>query len=304
MSSSSDARQRPVFPAAMREKAYDLSEFTVSVTTLEEWRQVTEWGNAEGWNIGYHDAECFFAADPEGFFLGRVGDRPVAAVSLVNHSDDYAVWGHFLVDPAHRGKGYGEKIWKVANSHSGDRVRGGDAMPAMVPTYRLVGAVPVHDTIHYIGRLDRPGIHAEGVVRVGPEHLDAVAAYDRECFPADRRRFLAKWLFADGHLAYARLRDGRITGYGVIRPAPLAYRIGPLFADTPQEAQAIFDTLTAYVAPGYVSAFVPDTQEAAEQLFAPRGLAEQFRVVRMYQGNPVPKTRAECVYAIGSLELG
>ena len=304
MSTSSEAMSQPGGWASVPGEAQDLSDFTVRAATLEEWRQVTEWANGEGWNIGYHDAECFFAADPDGFFIGRVGDRPVAAVSLVNYSDDFAVWGHYLVDPAHRGKGYGSQTWRAATQHQGNRVSGGDAMPGMVPAYQLVGFIPIHDTIHYVGPLDRAGIPAEGVVRVGPEHLDAIAAYDRERFPADRRGFLAKWLFADGHLACARLRDGRVTGYGVIRPAPLAYRIGPLFADTPQEAEALFETLTAHVAPGdHVSVFAPDTQEASRPMFLARGLDEQFRVVRMYRG-PVPKTRAESIYAIGSLELG
>lgn len=309
MSTSSEAQQQP---AAMHGdgsnlgKLGELGDFTVRVATLEQWRLVTEWANGEGWNIGYHDAECFFAAYPDSFFIGRVGDRPVAAVSMVNYSDDYTVWGNFLVDPHDRRKRYGREIVRVVNQHRKGRVASADAMPGLVPAYsQFPGGVPAHDTIHYVGRIDRVGIPAEGVVRVGPEHLDAVAAYDRECFPADRRGFLTKWLFADGHLAYARLRDGRVTGYGVIRPAPLAYRIGPLFADTPQEAQALFDTLTAHVTPGdHLSVFSPDTHDAAKSLFLASGLTEQFRVVRMYDGGPAPETRGECVYGIGSLELG
>ena len=30
-----------------------------------------DWAAAEGWNPGLHDAHCFYAADPEGFFLGE-----------------------------------------------------------------------------------------------------------------------------------------------------------------------------------------------------------------------------------------
>lgn len=289
--------------AALR-KHYDLTGFTVSVATLDDWRQVTEWGNGEGWNIGFHDAECFFSIDPEGFFIGRVGDRPVSAVSLVNYSDEYAVWGHYLVDPELRGRGYGRGVCKVASPHSGSRITAGDAMPVQVANYSKDGSAPVHDTIHRVGRLERAGRGVDGVERIGPEHLDAVAAYDGECFPAYRREFLSRWLFADGHIGHARWDGRRVTGYGVIRPAPVGHRIGPLFADTPQDAEALVDSLTAHLAPGEeVSVFAPDTQEAAGPLFAARGLAEQFRVVRMYRGQ-VPKRRTDSVYAIGSLELG
>jgi len=27
------------------------------------------WAASEGWNPGVHDADCFYAADPDGFFL-------------------------------------------------------------------------------------------------------------------------------------------------------------------------------------------------------------------------------------------
>lgn len=304
MSAFDESPQRPDGPGSTSVAATKLGDFTVSVASLEDWHAVTEWGNAEGWNIGFNDAACFHATDPEGFFIGRVGTRPVSAVSLVNHSQHYAVWGHYLVDPEFRGQGYGRATCKVARPHSGRRAIGCDAMPGMVSNYRRSGAVPVHDTIHYVGRLREAGARDAKVVRIGPEHLDAVAAYDSECFPAYRRGFLSRWLSADGHIAYARLGDGRITGYGVIRPAPAAYRIGPLFADTPQDAEALFDTLTAHLEPGSgISLFAPEWQGITDAFFSARGLVEQFRLVRMYTG-AVPETRAERIFAISSLELG
>jgi hypothetical protein len=29
-----------------------------------------EWAALEGWNPGLHDADAFYAADPDGFFVG------------------------------------------------------------------------------------------------------------------------------------------------------------------------------------------------------------------------------------------
>ena len=37
----------------------------------------------EGWNPGLHDAECFFAADADGFLIGEVGDKPVGCISAI-----------------------------------------------------------------------------------------------------------------------------------------------------------------------------------------------------------------------------
>jgi hypothetical protein len=40
-----------------------------------------EWAAAEGWNPGLHDANCFYAADPEGFFRAELDGSAVRYVS-------------------------------------------------------------------------------------------------------------------------------------------------------------------------------------------------------------------------------
>ncbi|MGI5400776.1 GNAT family N-acetyltransferase [Streptomyces sp. CA-135486] len=279
-------------------------ELTVTGASLEEWHQVAEWAAEEGWNPGRGDVACFHPTDPAGFFIGRLGTRTVSAVSIVNYSDQYAFLGYYLVHPEHRRQGLGLATWSAAFPHAGKRTIGLDAVPAQQVTYGRAGFKSAHDTIRYGGRPERAGAAADSVVPVTAEHLEAIAAYDREGFPADRRAFVTRWLSAAGHMAYARLRDGRITGYGVIRPARDGQRIGPLFADTPEDAEALFDTLTAHLAPwDEVSIDVPEPQRAACRLATSRGLEPRFHTVRMYTG-PVPPTRTERTYGVTTLELG
>ena len=38
-----------------------------------------DWAAAEGWNPGLDDAHCFYAADPQGFFLGELDGARSAA---------------------------------------------------------------------------------------------------------------------------------------------------------------------------------------------------------------------------------
>ncbi|NDL55833.1 GNAT family N-acetyltransferase [Phytoactinopolyspora sp. XMNu-373] len=276
----------------------------MEVATPEEWKVVTEWGNGEHWNIGFRDPECFFAIDPGGFFLGKAGGRPVSAVSLVNYDDSYAVWGHYLVAPGERGKGYGIGVCKVASRHSGNRTTAGDAMPEQVQNYSKDGSQPIHKTVHWYGDLARTGSQHEQVVPITAAHLDAVADYDAESFPARRGPFLEKWLFAEGHRALVYLSDDGVAGYGVIRPAPVGHRIGPLTADTPEIAHALLESLTAELPAGEtMSVFAPDLQPATAGLLTDLGLAEHFHVVRMWRG-PRPDLRTERVYAISSLEVG
>ncbi|MGL4745150.1 MAG: GNAT family N-acetyltransferase [Dermatophilaceae bacterium] len=285
---------------------YDMSGFTVEVATAQDWQIVTEWGNGENWNIGPQDAECFRTIDPEGFFLGRVEGRPVSAVSLLNYSDDFAVWGHYLVAPDERGKGYGIEVCKTASRHSGQRVTAGDAMPEQVDNYAKDGSRPAHRTVHWFGTVAPTDSEpADSIREVTAADLNAVADYEAEAFPAHRRRFLERWLFADGHRALlATGADGAVAGFGVVRPAPRGHRVGPLVANTPELAGALLRALVAGLPAGEeLSVFAPDHNEATEGLLRSAGLAPHFHVVRMYRGEPRPH-HAERVYAISSLEVG
>ncbi|MDD4242632.1 MAG: hypothetical protein PHG54_14480, partial [Smithellaceae bacterium] len=53
----------------------------------EEVGLAVEWAAREGWNPGLHDAECFYAADPRGFFLARRDGEPVGALSAVAYDE-------------------------------------------------------------------------------------------------------------------------------------------------------------------------------------------------------------------------
>lgn len=282
----------------------DPDAHTVTTASLDDWRQVEEWAAAEGWNPGLGDTACFHPTDPDGFFLGRRGGRTVSAVSVVTYSDRYAFLGYYLVHPDHRGQGLGLATWRAAVPHAGTRTIGLDAVPAQRATYERSGFSAAYDTHRYAGRPGPGAAPTADVVPVAPAHLDAIAAYDRRCFPADRRAFLARWLTAPGHTAVVQLRDGAVAGYAVIRPARTGRRIGPLFADSRAGAEALFDALTARLAPDEeVCLDIPEPRGDAAALAVSRGLAPQSETTRMYTG-PVPPVRPESTYAVTSLELG
>ncbi|MFE0047360.1 GNAT family N-acetyltransferase [Streptomyces albireticuli] len=282
-----------------------LDALTVTRASLDDWHHVAQWAADEGWNPGSGDTACFHPTDPAGFFLGRVDGRPVSALSIVTYSPRYAFLGYYLVHPELRRQGLGLATWRAAFPHAGDRTVGLDAVPAQRATYERSGFVTAHDTIRYTGRPDRSGAPtAPGVVPVTPAHLDAIAAYDQECFPADRRAFLTRWLTAPGHTAYAHLRDGEIAGYGVIRPARSGQRVGPLFADTEEGAEALLDALVAGVGEDEeVCVDVPEPHRAGHAVVTGRGLKASSHTVRMYTG-VVPEVRAERGFGVTSLELG
>ncbi|MFJ7067683.1 GNAT family N-acetyltransferase [Streptomyces sp. NPDC101115] len=278
----------------------------VSRASVQDWSLVRDWCAAEGWNPGAADAPAFFAQDPEGFFMGRIDGEPVSAISVVNYSDDYSFLGFYLVRPDLRGLGHGLATWRTALTHAGGRTVGLDGVPDQQDNYRRSGFAPAYRTARYVGEVPLPDRPVTGVVaaeRVDPAEL---AAYDSACHPADRPRFLAAWLSAPGHRALVRLTEGRLSGYGVVRPAEQEARIGPLFADTPADASALLDALAAearaFGAPR-IAVDMPEANPAAARLALTRGLEPTFETARMYTG-PIRPLAKDRVFGVTTLELG
>jgi GNAT superfamily N-acetyltransferase len=275
-------------------------DLVVTRATPDDWAVVARWAGDEGWNPGLSDPSCFFAQDPGGFFVGRLDGEPVTSVSVVNYGDDYAFLGFYLVRPDLRGRGHGLATWKTALAHAGDRTVGLDGVVAQQDNYRRSGFEPAHRTFRYSGVV--PGAAVPADVRAVTE-ARSVAGYDSACHPADRPRFLERWLTADGHRALARVVDGRLTGYGVIRPGRDALRIGPLFADTAADARALLTGLAAEAAGRELVIDVPEPNAAAVSLVEEYGLTPSFETARMYTG-PVRPYAEERVFGVTTLELG
>jgi GNAT superfamily N-acetyltransferase len=275
-------------------------DLVVTQASLDDWKVVAGWAADEGWNPGLSDAASFFAQDPEGFFLGRIDGEPVSAVSVVNYSPDYAFLGFYLVRPDLRGRGYGLTTWKTALAHAGGRTVGLDGVVAQQDNYRRSGFALAHRTVRFTGtapvRETAPGVRPAEAA-----DLASLSAYDSACYPADRPRFLERWLTGPGHRTFLRAIDGRVTGYAVIRPALDCHRVGPLFADTAEDARALLTSVTA--TGGEVAIDIPATNAAGVALAEEYGLAPSFETARMYTG-PVRPFAGARVYGITTLELG
>ncbi|MEV7280393.1 GNAT family N-acetyltransferase [Streptomyces sp. NPDC093111] len=281
---------------------------TLQITraSLQDWALVRDWAADEGWNPGVSDAPAFFAQDPEGFFLGRLDGEPVSAISVVNYGDAYSFLGFYLVRPDQRGLGHGLATWRAALAHAGERTVGLDGVPAQQDNYRRSGFAPAYRTARFVGEVPVTGGAVAGVVPAERVDQAALAAYDAGCHPAERPRFLTSWLATPGHRALVRLTDGRVTGYGVVRPAEQEARVGPLFADTPADAAAVLDALAAEArafGSERIAVDMPEANPAAARLAEERGLEPTFETARMYTG-PIRPIATDRVFGVTTLELG
>lgn len=283
----------------MQENAY-----TIRSMSREELDIAVEWAAREGWNPGLHDAGCFHTADPDGFLIGLLGDEPVAAISAVKYGDSFGFMGFYIVQPEYRGAGYGMKIWQAAMARLHGRNIGLDGVVAQQENYRRSGFRLAYRNIRYQGTGGKPVATDGRIVPLSALPFETVRAYDQPFFPDRREDFLRCWIGLPQSAALGILHQGRLAGYGVLRACRNGYKIGPLFADDAEHAEALFLALQAQ-APGNATIFLdtPETNPAAVDLAQRQGMSVSFETARMYTG-AFPALPMQRLFGVTTFELG
>ena len=280
-----------------------MNDFTIRTMRPNEISIAVDWAAAEGWNPGLADDACFASVDPEGFFIGELDGAPVATVSCVNYGARFAFLGFYIVRADLRGSGYGLRIWNAAIAHAGSRVIGLDGVVAQQDNYRKSGFALAYANIRYGGTVAAPAAPPAEIIALSDVPFAAVEADDATVFPAPRSSFLRAWIGAAGHAGCAVVRDGRLAGWGVIRPCRKGFKIGPLVGDDRATAETVLSALLARVGGGEIFLDVPGINREAIALAQDFGLAPVFETARMYTGAISP-LRLERVFGVTSFELG
>lgn len=281
--------------------------FSIRSMAREEIDSALQWAADEGWNPGLYDADPFYAADPDGFLTGRLGDENIAMISAVKYGEGFGFLGFFIVKPEYRRHGYGLQIWKAAMERLAGRNIGLDGVLAEQDNYRRSGFKLAHRNIRYRGQGGGqmpPMTGSTQIVSMPRLSMDEVAAYDLRFFPEERREFLQKWISMP-HSTVVGVRDqGRLAGYGVLRPCREGFKIGPLFADTPQLAEVLFLAMKAQTR-GNEPVFldVPEINQAAVDLAQRFGMMPVFETARMYT-QAAPDLSLSRTFGITTFELG
>ncbi|HEV7317586.1 MAG TPA: GNAT family N-acetyltransferase [Ensifer sp.] len=263
-----------------------------------------EWAAGEGWNPGLGDANPFWAADPDGYWIVEADDGPAAAISLVRYDESYAFLGFYITRPDLRGKGIGRQLWSEVMPLAEGRVVGLDGVVAQQENYRRSGFAYAHANVRYGGIIDVVEPPVADLLEVAPVHMPLVLDYDRRFVPASREAFLREWLKAsDGRRSVVLLRDGAVAAYGTIRACREGYKIGPLFSDSETGADLVFRKLAAGANGSEVYLDIPEPNASARALCDRYNLKPVFETARMYRGAD-PELPLGRIYGITTLELG
>lgn len=279
--------------------------------TRPEVDELVSWAAREGWNPGLHDADAFWHFDPDAFIAAEHDGRMVGAGAITSYDGEFGFMGFFIVRPEFRGRGYGNTLWHERRERLLRRLRPGatigmDGVFDMQPYYARGGFVFSHRNIRFRADVPAdfsPAAHDPSIVPLDEVPLGELLAYDRSCFPADRARFLERWIVQPDSRALGCVRAGRLAGFGVVRRCREGCKVGPLFADDVEAALALYEQLARFSAGDPLFIDVPEYNRAAAELVRSQRMTEVFGCARMYLG-PAPDLAHERVFGVTTFELG
>lgn len=276
--------------------------FTIRQMAMNDVELAVDWAADEGWNPGLNDAGCFYHTDPNGFFIGKLDGEEIGCISAVSYDDSFGFIGFYIIRKEHRGRRYGIELARRAMSYLGARNIGIDGVVGKIRNYEKFGFTLAHKNVRYAGR--GGGSASFDLVELSTVPFGVIVSYDAAIFPARRDRFLERWINQPGSASFGCVEGNELKGYGVIRPCWTGFKIGPLFADSPDIAERLFGALAGKVSPQIpVFLDVPATNPAALSLAYGHHMMPVFETGRMYN-KEAPAVPMEKIFGVTSFELG
>lgn len=275
------------------------------------------WAAAEGWNPGLNDLSLAWSVEPQAFIALRHKNKLVAGGTVMAYdSGQSGFMGLFIVRKDYRARGLGGLLWQHRLKLLRQRLLpnapiGMDGVLDMLPFYQRGGFVFSHFDCRYEG-LAKSGISAGAGAGAGFQSqlqaLDQVPFadlldFDTHHAAGPRETFLRAWVNQPGCIGLADYSDQQLKGYAVLRACRHGYKIGPLFAQSPETAEKLLFALMATIPGQPLALDVPECNQAALALAELAGLRKTFACAKMYHG-AMPELLQQQVFGVTSFEFG
>ena len=275
--------------------------YKIRQAKLADMKFLIEMSEQEGWMPGIYDAEKFFAADNNGFFIGELNNTPVACISAVKH-EAYGFIGFYVVKKEFRGQGLGIKLWQHALDYLGDINIGLDGVVAQVENYTKFGFKLAHSNARYFGKF-KPKIDESNIVTADKVNFEDLCKYDELHFGSGRKNFLKEWINKEKGFSVCYLENEIIRGFATCRETRIGFRIGPLFAENKDIAENLLLYLTSKIADNDFYLDINEDLKSAVELVEKLQMEKICELKRMYT-KAQPKAKWDEVFGITSFELG
>ncbi|WP_063372807.1 GNAT family N-acetyltransferase [Pseudoalteromonas luteoviolacea] len=284
--------------------------YRIRTMKKDEVELAVSWAASEGWNPGTYDAQSYYLADPNGFFIGLIDEEPVAVISAIKYSAAFGFIGFYIVKPEFRGKGYGYALWQAAMAYLNSCNVGLDGVVDQQDNYRKSGFELAYRNIRYEGQFaasDCLEAMPSSMLISSEFDLQHIQDFERPYFPANRDGFNSQWRMQANAHALTISSENKIKGYGVIRACQSGYKIGPLYAEDTQCAKALVTALIAEIIADdgceKVYLDVPECNQNAVDLAESLGMTVVFETARMYT-KEMPSLPLNRTFGVASFEIG
>ncbi len=258
-----------------------------------------------GWNQSREDWRRFLALCRDGCFVAECNGVPVGTATTTPYGDRFGWVGMVLVLPEYRRRGIGTVLLKHAIAALEGRGVGCvrlDATPLGKCLYDTMGFRDEYPLQRMEGVA--VAVHGAGALMIA-EDLEAVVAFDRDRFGADRSSMVdVLWRQVPELCFVVRTAGGSISGYVMARPGEHAFQIGPWVATDPATAEALMGCVLGRLAGRRVFLDVPLIRPEPAGICARHGFTTQRPFIRMYRGELRQPGRPEETYAICGVETG
>ena len=282
--------------------------------TRPELDVAVDWAAHEGWNPGLHDADIFWATDPDGFIAAELNGEMIGSGSIVNYGGVCGFMGFFIIHPKFRGRHFGRQLWIARRDRLIKRLQAPariemDGVFNMQSFYAKGGFQFLHRDLRFQGTAQAQtstptSIYTRcDVVDLSTIAFDEINQYDQAIFMAPRSEFLRRWISQPACHALGATHNGKLVGYAIARPSRTGYRIGPLFANDPAIARMLFQSLLTRLPHQQVQIDVPECNTAGVEMVKSSGFQEVFGCARMAFGPPLPRP-LQNIFGVTTFELG
>lgn len=290
-----------------------IAQYEIRTMTRQELDFAVDLAAKEGWNPGLYDADCFYAADPQGFLIGLLDGQPISCISVVKYVGGYSFLGFYIAAEAYRAQGYGYQIWQKGMAYLAGCTIGLDGVLAQVANYEKSGFEMAYQNSRFQGMAQGGGSLGDTrIIALDALPFEQLAAYDRAIFQSERDAFLKLWISRPEALALGiqSPETGDLLGYAVGRKCRVGFKIAPLFADTAEAADLLLREISGRLPTGtpiFLDSPAKEQNPAAWELVQRYGMSQVFSTARMYRLAPSGKTLnfpLEKWFGVTSFELG
>lgn len=199
---------------------------------------------AENWNQTEDDWRTLLNLDPTLCLVATSDDKVLGTVTAANYTNELAWIGMMLVDKEFRGRGLGKRLLTTLIEKPGacQSIKL-DATPAGLPLYKSLGfreelcidrmAITQFETVP-------PNEIHPSVIPLSVTNWQNVIDLDHAFFGADRSRLIAEILLRNK--GWYLEREGRIMGYLLTRSGSNYTQLGPLSAETTEDARILLES--------------------------------------------------------------